>query len=77
MPAWLRNLTMIVGLIGWGATVAAYIAQGQLPDALVLGVPAGLILALAPPIRWHRRDHSGDDRSDEAADNDPPDSGGR
>jgi hypothetical protein len=54
VPGWLRNLTMIFGLLGWAATVASYLAHGQLPDALILGIPAGLILALAPPLKKKR-----------------------
>lgn len=63
MPQWLRNLTMILGLGGWLAVVVVYLAQGELPDALLLGVPAGLVLALAPPIRKRRqaKPEEGDD----------------
>ncbi len=49
MPAWLRNLVMIVGLAVWVAVIAAYLLQDKLPDALRLGVPAALVIALAPP----------------------------
>ena len=49
MPAWLRNLVMLVGLGAWLAVVIVSLVRGQLPDALLLGVPAGLVLALAPP----------------------------
>ncbi len=50
MSTWVRNLTMIVGLTGWSAVVVAYLVQGKLPDAYLLGVPAALVLALAPPV---------------------------
>jgi hypothetical protein len=49
MPAWLRNLVMLVGLGGWLAVVIVSLLRGQAVDALLLGVPAGLVLALAPP----------------------------
>lgn len=49
MPQWLRNLVMITGLGAWLAVVIVTLVRGQLPDALMLGVPAGLVLALAPP----------------------------
>ena len=49
MPQWLRNLVMLVGLGAWLAVVIVTLVKGQLPDALMLGVPAGLVLALAPP----------------------------
>ncbi|AGL13888.1 hypothetical protein [Actinoplanes sp. N902-109] len=49
MPQWLRNLVMIVGLGTWLAVVVVTLLQGKLPDAILLGVPAGLVLALSPP----------------------------
>lgn len=49
MPQWLRNLVMIVGLGAWLAVVIVSLLTGELPDAAVLGVPAALVLALAPP----------------------------
>jgi len=49
MPTWLRNLVMLVGLGTWVGVVIAYLAQGKLPDAALLGVPTFLVLALAPP----------------------------
>lgn len=54
MPQWLRNLVMLVGLGAWLAVVIVTLIRGGLPDALVLGVPAGLVLALAPPIARRR-----------------------
>ena len=41
---------MIVGLGGWLATVAVTLWRGQLPDATTLGIPAALVIALAPPV---------------------------
>lgn len=49
LPQWLRNLVMLVGLGAWLSVVIVSLVQGQLPDALMLGVPATLVLALAPP----------------------------
>jgi hypothetical protein len=49
MPQWLRNLVMLVVLGGWLAVVTTSLVQGKLPDAAVLGVPAAVVLALAPP----------------------------
>lgn len=62
VPAWMRAVALLVGLAGWAVSVAAYLWQGQLPDALLLGVPAGLILALAPPLR--KRDDADNAGSD-------------
>lgn len=55
MSTWVRNLTMLVCLGVWAVVVAAYLLQGELPDALLLGIPATLILALSPPIGRNRR----------------------
>ncbi len=55
MPDWLKVLALIVGLSGWLATVIATLTQGKLPDAATLGIPAALVLALAPPITIGRR----------------------
>lgn len=55
MPQWLRNLVMLVGLGAWLAVVVVSLLQGELPDAVLLGVPAGLVLALAPPAFGKRR----------------------
>lgn len=49
LPQWLRNLVMLVGLGAWLSVVIVTLLKGQLPDALMLGVPATLVLALAPP----------------------------
>lgn len=54
MSTWLRNLVMLVGLGTWVGVVIAYLAQGKLPDAALLGVPAFLVLALAPPALGRR-----------------------
>ena len=58
MPQWLRNLVMLVGLGAWLAVVIVSLVRGQLPDAVLLGVPAGLVLALAPPVLGRNRDNN-------------------
>lgn len=55
MPDWLKVLTLIVGLTGWLATVIVTLWQGKLPDAATLGIPAALVIALAPPVTIGRR----------------------
>lgn len=54
VPGWAKNLTLITGLAGWSGTVIVMLFRGQIPDLGTLGVPAALILALAPPIRIGR-----------------------
>jgi hypothetical protein len=54
VPEWTKVLTLIVGLAAWSATVIVTFVQGNIPDLGILGFPAGLILALAPPIRIGR-----------------------
>ncbi len=49
MPQWLRNLTMLVVLGAWLVVVGFTLKQGKLPDATVLGIPAAVVIALAPP----------------------------
>jgi hypothetical protein len=49
MPQWLRNLTMLVVIAAWLAVVAVSLLRGELPGAPVLGIPAALVIALAPP----------------------------
>lgn len=68
MPQWLKNLTLLVGLGAWLAVIVVTLIRGGLPDAVLLGVPAGLVLALAPPAfgksrRDDRRDRSRGGRS--------------
>lgn len=55
MPEWLKIIVMMIGLGGWLATVIVTLWQGKLPDAATLGIPAALVLALAPPINIGRR----------------------
>lgn len=50
VPEWLKAVFMIAGLGGWLATVIVTLYQGKLPDATTLGIPAALVIALAPPI---------------------------
>lgn len=40
---------MLVVLLAWLSVVSVSLYQGKLPDAAVLGVPAAIVLALAPP----------------------------
>lgn len=61
MPQWLRVLVMLVGLGAWLAVIIVSLLRGQLPDAVLLGVPAGLVLALAPPAFGRNRDTTGGD----------------
>lgn len=63
-----RNVVMSVVLAGWLVVIGAYVAHGQLPDAALVGVPAAVILALAPP-RIGRR--SRDDTPAKAAEKEP------
>jgi len=62
VPQWLRNLVMLVGLGAWLAVIVVTLVRGELPDAVVLGIPAGLVLALAPPALGRRRDDRRDRR---------------
>jgi hypothetical protein len=55
VPDWAKIVTLIIGLGGYSATVIATLWQGKIPDIGTLGIPAALILALAPPIRIGRR----------------------
>jgi hypothetical protein len=55
VPDWLKIFVMIIGLGGWLATVVVTLWQGKLPDAATLGIPAALVLALAPPVTIGRR----------------------
>lgn len=50
MPDWLKVFVLIVTLTGWVASVVVSLAQGKVPDATMLGIPAALVIALAPPI---------------------------
>jgi hypothetical protein len=55
VPNWAKVVTLIIGLGGYSATVVAILLQGEIPDIGTLGIPAALILALAPPVRIGRR----------------------
>jgi hypothetical protein len=55
VPDWAKVVTLIIGLGGYSATVIATLLQGKIPDIGTLGIPAALILALAPPVRIGRR----------------------
>jgi hypothetical protein len=65
VPQWLRTLVMLTGLGAWLAVVIVSLVRGQLPDAVLLGVPAGLVLALAPPA-FGRRGGAQDSEQDPA-----------
>jgi hypothetical protein len=54
VPNWAKVVTLIIGLGGYSAAVIATLLQGKIPDVATLGIPAALILALAPPIRLGR-----------------------
>jgi hypothetical protein len=54
VPNWAKVVTLIIGLGGYSATVIATLMQGAIPDIGTLGIPAALILALAPPVRIGR-----------------------
>lgn len=64
MPQWLRNLTMLVVLSTWLAVVGVTLYQGKLPDAAVLGIPAAIVIALAPPIIGRRQNRRRRDDAD-------------
>lgn len=48
MPTWVRVAVVLVVLTGWSAVIVAYLLQRKLPDAILLGIPAAVILAAAP-----------------------------
>jgi hypothetical protein len=54
VPDWAKVFTLMTGLVGYSAAVIATIVQGKIPDLGTLGIPAALILALAPPVRITR-----------------------
>lgn len=66
MPEWLKVLFVIIVLGGWLATVVATLMRGELPDATILGIPAALVIAVAPPFTIGRRQGNADTSPDEA-----------
>lgn len=66
MPNWLKAVSMIVGLGGWLATVVVTLMRDELPDATTLGIPAALVIALAPPVTIGRGSGTGNPPADEA-----------
>lgn len=66
MPNWLKALSMIIGLGGWLATVVVTLMRDELPDATTLGIPAALVIALAPPVTIGRGQGTGSASPDEA-----------
>lgn len=69
MPEWLKALFMIIGLGGWLATVVVTLMKGELPDATTLGIPAALVIALAPPISIGRGRGNTEEANNEAEPN--------
>ena len=71
MPEWLKTLVMIIGMGGWLGTVVVSWVKGQMPDAATLGIPAALVIALAPPGSklWRRRGNEDSAASEEAEQN--------
>lgn len=61
MPEWLKVLFVIIVLGGWLATVVATLMKGELPDATILGIPAALVIAVAPPFTIGRRQGTTDE----------------
>jgi hypothetical protein len=61
VPQWLRNLVMLVGLGAWLAVVIVSLLRGELPDAILLGIPGTLVIALAPPGRNRGKKRRGED----------------
>lgn len=41
-----RNAVLLIVLGVWVIVIAAYLVQGKLPDAALVGIPAAVILAL-------------------------------
>lgn len=69
MPQWTKTLTLIIVLIAYSATVIATLARGDLPDAVLIGIPIVAITALAPPSRLTRgRVGTADTAADAAGD---------
>jgi hypothetical protein len=71
VPEWLKALVMIVVLGGWIATVGVTLKQGKLPDAATLGIPAAIVIALAPPVRIGRNRGTGEEAPAEEAEQQP------
>jgi hypothetical protein len=71
VPEWLKALFMIVGLGGWLATVVVTLMRGGLPDATTLGIPAALVIALAPPVTIGRGRGNVEEASERAAEETP------
>lgn len=66
VPGWLKALVMITGLGGWLLTVVVMLWRGTTPDAAMMGIPAALVIALAPPIKLGRaRDENEEEPADE------------
>jgi hypothetical protein len=55
VPQWLKNLTLILVLLAWSASVIVKIRSGDLPDPTYLGVPVVAFVALTTSIRLPHR----------------------
>jgi hypothetical protein len=64
----LKTLVMLVVLTAWLAVVCVSLLYGKIPDAAVLGIPAAVVLALAPPIPALRNRRRRSPPADETAD---------
>lgn len=64
MKDWVRNTVTLVALLGWAATLAGYLLQGELPTPALLGVPGGIWLMMSPslPNLPRRRTRSGSEQ---------------
>ena len=55
MPQWLKNLTLILVLLGWSASVIVKVRSGDLPDPTYLGVPVVAFVALSTSVKLPRK----------------------
>jgi hypothetical protein len=67
VPQWLKNLTLILVLLGWSATVIAQLRSGDLPDAKFLGVPVAAVVMLARSVRLPKKRAAGNRRPADVA----------
>jgi hypothetical protein len=67
MPQWLKNLTLILVLLGWSASVVMKLRTGDLPDAKYLGVPVVAVVMLARSVRLPKKRAARDRRSADVA----------
>lgn len=55
MPQWLKNLTLILVLLAWSASVIVKVRSGDLPDPTYLGVPVVAFVALSTSVKLPRK----------------------